>query len=102
MKVLFPEPDAPITARNSPLSMEREMPRRARTSTSPMRYSFSSARVSTTGTPLLSEGPTAPLRCRRRSGAVSAADDHLVALGEPVEHFAALAVGKSDADRHRH
>src|SRR5205809_669848 len=101
MKVLLPEPDAPITAMNSPLPMESEMPRSARTCTSPMRYSFSSSRVSTTGMPF-SEGSTAPLRSRGRARAVAAADDHLVTLGEAVEHFAALSVGEPDADHHRH
>src|SRR4051812_48555694 len=102
MKVLLPEPDAPITATNSPLPMVSEMPRSARTCTSPITYSFSSARVSTTGGPLL-EGPTSlPLRCRARSArAVAAAGDHLVVLGQPFDHFAALPVGEPDADVHR-
>jgi hypothetical protein len=37
MNVLFPEPDAPITATNSPPLMVSDTPRSARTSTSPMR-----------------------------------------------------------------
>src|SRR5260221_10037872 len=101
MNVLFPEPEAPITARNSPLPMESEMPRSARTCTAPMPYSFCSPRVPTTGGAPL-EGSTAPLCSRGRGRAVAAADDHLVAFGEPVEHFAALTVGEPDADQHRH
>src|ERR1043165_8869850 len=40
MNVDLPEPDGPVTARNSPRSTSRFTPRSARTSTSPTTYVF--------------------------------------------------------------
>src|SRR5947209_10997838 len=101
MKVLFPEPDAPITATKSPLWIWRVTPRRARTSTSPTLYVRSRERTSTTGL----EGATGTsLRLLRRAGGVAgvgraaAGDDHLIAFREIAAHLGALSVG--EAERH--
>jgi hypothetical protein len=40
MNVDFPDPDGPMMATNSPAPTESETPRRAGTTTLPIRYSF--------------------------------------------------------------
>src|ERR1700738_3968066 len=96
MKVLLPEPEAPMPARNSPGRMRKETPRSACTSTLPMRYVLRRERTSTTGrgAPPASDWPTAPLS---RAGRAGFPDDQLVAVLQVPRHLAALAVGDAGA-----
>src|SRR5258708_12281931 len=97
MKVLLPEPEAPMTARTSPGRMRNETPRSACPSTLPMRYVLRRERTSTTGraAPPASDWPTAPLGGAGRAGFP---DDQLVAVLQVPGHLPALAVG--DAGPH--
>src|SRR5258708_15342091 len=96
MKVLLPEPEAPMTARNSPGRMRNETPRSACTSTLPMRYVLRRERTSTTGraAPPASDWPTAPLGGAGRAGFPA---DPLIAVLQLPRHLAALAVGLAGA-----
>src|SRR5881409_1239534 len=70
MNVDLPDPDGPVTARNSPVCTSRLTPRSARTSTSPTTYVLTSDLTAMTdGTPLSATAPTA----RRRTAESAAA-----------------------------
>src|SRR5262245_46900116 len=63
MNVDLPEPDGPVTARNSPRSTSRLTPRKARTSTSPTTYGLTRFLTEMT----LGIELTGPVRRRRRN-----------------------------------
>jgi hypothetical protein len=72
MRVDLPEPDGPITATNSPVSIRSDTPRSAATSSGPLRYSFTIWCSSITGVPatVAASGalncPAPRCRCRSR------------------------------------
>src|SRR5438477_13125872 len=109
MKVLFPEPDAPMMATKSPGRRSIETPLSAATGTSPLRQIFSirSARKSGAGvcgkrtSAAELKGATVPPVAR--GGRIG--QHHLISFGKTRDHLGALPVGNAneqgDADRLR-
>src|SRR5688500_1243376 len=115
MKVDFPLPEAPMTARNVPASTSRVTPRSAGTVRSPSGYACGRSTTRMRASATCALPPLGTLRVegiRGRRGARAAsrgtsprrvrdAGDHGLALGEAVPDLDELAVGDALADAHR-